>query len=104
MPFAEQAPISRRQHHPERAAVFQPERQWLANQRIIGDLEIRGSFDPVQARDRQAVAFEHSLIARDRVAHVPQDGLVVQKLSGSRQLFNEFEGRVRHVFILPTIM
>src|SRR6187402_1542476 len=86
--FAEQAPIARRQPHPERAAVLQPERQRPANQRNIGDLEIRGSFDPVQARDRHAVAFKHALIARDRVAHVPQDGLLVHELSGTRQLLN----------------
>jgi len=101
--FAEQAPIARRQHHPERAAVFQPERQRPADERDIGDLEIRGSFDPVQARDRQAVAFEHPLIARDRVAHRSQDGLLVHEFTGTGQLLNECEDRVRHLFILPTI-
>ena len=103
MPFAEQAPIARRQHHPERAAVFQPERQRLADQRVISDLEIRGSFDPVKARDRHAVAFEHSLIARDRVTHCPQDGLFLHEFACTRKLLNEFERRVRHLFILQTI-
>ena len=102
MSFAEQAPIARRQHHPERAAVFQPERQRLADQRNIGDFEIRGSFDPVQPRDRHAVAFEHSLIARDRVPHPSKNRVFEHEIAGSRQLLDELEGRALHPFILAT--
>ena len=63
----------------------------------------REPLDPVQARDRHAVAFEHSLIARDRVAHGLQHGFLVHEFAGPCQLLNEFEDRPRHLFILQTI-
>ena len=103
MPFTENASVPSGEDDPQRAPIFEPQGEWLANQRDIGDFEVCGSFDPMQPRDRQAIAHEHPLIAGDRVSDAPQDDVVVRQVAGPSQLLDEFEGCMLHVFILPTI-
>jgi hypothetical protein len=101
MSFAEEAAVARGQRYADGAAIFKPQREWPPNESYISDLVVRGSFKPVQARDRHAGADQDALIPGDGVAHVTQDGSVTKELSGARRRFDQLEGRVLHPPILP---
>ena len=103
MSFAEEAPIACSQDDSECAAVFQPQRERLADQRHVGHLEVGRSFDPVKAGNRHAGADQHPLIPRDGVVHPSQDGALIFQITRARELLDELEGRVLHAFILLTI-
>ena len=101
MAFAEDASVPCRNDDPQRAPVFEPQDQRLSDQRYIANFEICGSFDPVQTRDRQAVAGKHRLITRNRVVDTLQDDILLHQVTGPRQLLDQFEGLVLHPSILP---
>jgi len=103
VPFAEKAAVPPSQNDSKCAAVFQPQRERLSDQRHVGHLEVGGSFDPVNAGNRHAGADEHPLIPRDGVAHPSQDGALVFQVARAREFLNELERRVLHAFILLTI-
>ena len=102
MPLAEQPSIAGGNRHSQGAAILESQHQRPPDQRNIGDVVVRGPFDPVQAGNRHAGADEHPLIPADGVAHASENGAVLDQLAGSRRLLDQRERRVLHDFILLT--
>lgn len=70
MAFGEHSPAGIGDRDGDRAAVLEPERQRLTNQRLEIGCCINRAFDAVHAGDRQPGVLDEPLIARDPVTHL----------------------------------
>ena len=98
--FAQDAAVARRQRHADRPAVLEAQRQRPADQRDVRHFVVSGTFDPVHTWDRHAGADQHPLIARDRVADLPQDCSILRQFADAGELLDDFESRALHIPIL----
>jgi hypothetical protein len=92
VPFAQDAAVAADQVDAQNAAVFQlqSEREPDPIGRIAGGIEINGTFNPMNAGNRQTGVLHEALVAGDRVFDGAECRTIQDQFSAAGKFFDKF--------------